>query len=160
MTRYRCLMLGLVAGVTTPAIAQEARKGAITVSEAWSRATSPRAEVGAGFLTIRNAGRTEDRLVAATSPRAARVEIHTMALEDGIMRMRPLPNGLAIAARGEAKLAPGGDHIMLIGLKAPLKQGERVPVTLRFARAGTVRTAFVVAAPGAAAPAGAQGGHH
>jgi copper(I)-binding protein len=160
MTAKAAAMLGIAIACTSPAIAQDARKGAITVSEAWSRATSPRAEVGAGFLTIRNAGRTEDRLVAATSPRAARVEIHTMALEDGIMRMRPLPNGLAIAAQAQAKLAPGGDHIMLIGLKAPLKQGERVPVTLRFARAGTVRTAFVVAAPGAAAPAGDHGGHH
>lgn len=142
----------------TPAAAQQARKGTILISHAWSRATAPRAQVGAGFLTIRNTDARPDRLLSASSPRAAKVEIHTMSMEGGVMRMRPLPDGLEIPARGVATLAPGGNHLMLIGLKAPLKQGERVPATLRFARAGAVQVQLAVAAPGAPAPSGG-GGH-
>ena len=156
---YR-IALALVATLTAPAFAQDARKGSITVSKPWSRATAPRATVGAGFLTIHNTGTQPDRLLSATSPRAAKVEIHTMSLEDGIMRMRPLADGVEIPARGDATLAPGGNHIMLIGLKAPLKAGERVPATLRFARAGTVKVQFLVAGAGAAEPADVHGGHH
>lgn len=147
--------VALAATVLTPAAAKDVRKGNLTVTNAWSRATAPRATVGAGFLTIRNAGAQADRLVSATSPRAQRVEIHTMSMDGGVMRMRPLPDGLDVPASGEATLAPGGNHIMLIGLTSPLKAGERVPATLRFARAGTVRVTFVVGAAGAD-----HGGHH
>ena len=152
--------LALVAALAAPAFAQDARKGPITVSQPWSRATAPRATVGAGFLTIRNTGLQADRLISASSPRAATVEIHTMSLEDGIMRMRPLTNGVEVPAGGKATLAPGGNHIMLIGLKSPLKAGERVPATLRFARAGTVKVQFAVGGAGDAAPGDEHGGHH
>ncbi|RYD65160.1 MAG: copper chaperone PCu(A)C [Sphingomonadales bacterium] len=148
---YR-VALALVAMLAAPASAQDARKGSITAADPWSRATSHRASVGAGYLTIRNTDTRPDRLVSATSPRAAKVEIHTMSLEGGIMRMRPLPNGLEVPAGGEAALAPGGYHIMLIGLKSPLKEGERIPATLRFERAGTLRVQFKVAAAGAPGP--------
>ncbi|MDV3456871.1 copper chaperone PCu(A)C [Sphingomonas sp. HF-S4] len=141
-----------------PAAAQQARKGTILISQAWSRATAPRAQVGAGFLTIRNTDARPDRLLSASSPRAAKVEIHTMSMDGGVMRMRPLPDGLEIPARSVATLAPGGNHLMLIGLKAPLKQGDLVPATLRFARAGTIQVQLAVAAPGAPAPSG-SGGH-
>ena len=83
-----------------------------------------------------------------------------MSLDNGIMRMRPLPNGLEVSAGGEASLAPGGNHIMLIGLKAPLKEGDRVPATLRFARAGTLTIHFKVGAAGAAVPEAGHGGHN
>ncbi|MBW6533152.1 copper chaperone PCu(A)C [Sphingomonas sp. RRHST34] len=156
---YR-VALALVATLAAPAIAQDARKGSITAAAPWSRATSHRASVGAGYLTIRNSGAQPDRLISATSPRAAKVEIHTMSLDDGIMRMRQLPDGLEVPAGGEAALAPGGNHIMLIGLKAPLKEGERIPATLRFARAGTLKVLFTVAGPGASGPDAEHGGHH
>lgn len=160
MTNRIPLALALTAALIAPATAQDVRKGSITVANAWSRATAPRAEIGAGFLTIRNGGGDPDRLVSVTSPRAKRVEIHTMSLDDGVMRMRPLPNGLEIPAGAVSTLAPGGNHIMLIGLTTPLKAGERVPATLRFAHAGTVRITFVVGAAGAAASANEHGGHH
>lgn len=160
MTNRIPFAFALTTALIAPAAAQDVSKGSITVADAWSRATSPRAEIGAGFLTIRNAGGQPDRLLSATSPRAKRVEIHTMTLDDGVMRMRQLPDGLEIPAGGENALAPGGNHIMLIGLKAPLKAGERIPATLRFARAGTVKVNFVVGAAGAAAPADEHGGHH
>lgn len=155
---YR-VALALVATLAAPAFAQDARKGSITAATPWSRATSPRASVGAGYLTIRNSGAQPDRLISATSPRAAKVEIHTMSLDDGIMRMRQLPDGLEVPAGGEASLAPGGNHIMLIGLKAPLKEGERIPATLRFARAGTLNVHFTVVAAGASVPDAGHGGH-
>lgn len=156
---YR-VALALVAALAMPAFAQDARKGSITAADGWSRATAPRASVGAGYLTIRNAGPLPDRLIAVSSPRAAKVEIHTMSLDDGIMRMRPLANGLEVPAGGETSLAPGGNHIMLIGLKGPLKEGERVPATLRFARAGTITVRFTVGPAGAAGPDAGHGGHH
>ena len=152
--------LAVTVALIGPAAAQDVRNGSITVADAWSRATSPRAQVGAGFLTIRNTGGQSDRLVSVTSPRATRVEIHTMTLDDGVMRMRQLANGLEIPAGAETALAPGGNHIMLIGLKTPLKPGERVPATLRFARAGAIKVHFVVGSAGATAPANDHGGHH
>jgi periplasmic copper chaperone A len=154
------LLAGGLAITHTPATAQQAGKGTILVSQAWSRATAPRAQVGAGFLIIRNTGAGPDRLLSANSPRAAKVEIHTMSMKGGVMRMRPLPGGLDIPARSVATLAPGGNHLMLIGLKAPLKQGERVPATLRFAKAGSVQVQLTVAAAGAPAPAPSGNGGH
>ncbi len=151
--------LALLAALTAPAFAQDIRKGDITVSKPWSRATAPRAKVGAGFLTIRNTGDKPDRLLSVTSPRAEKVEIHTMSMDGGIMRMRPLANGIEVPGGGHAMLAPGGNHIMLIGLKTPLKAGERVPATLSFARAGRVDVQFDVAGAGAAEPVGDHGGN-
>ncbi|MBD8548581.1 copper chaperone PCu(A)C [Sphingomonas sp. CFBP 8760] len=153
------IALALIAALAAPASAQITRHGSITAAGAWSRATSSRASIGAGYVTVRNTGAQADRLVSATSPRAAKVEIHTMSLDDGIMRMRPLPNGLEVPAGGEALLAPGGNHIMLIGLKSPLKAGERVPATLRFARAGDVRIQFKVVGAGSTVAGVRQGGH-
>ncbi|MBD8735378.1 copper chaperone PCu(A)C [Sphingomonas sp. CFBP 13706] len=155
---YR-IALALVATLATPALAQDVRKGSLTISQPWSRATSPRATVGAGFLTIRNAGAQADRLISATSPRAERVEIHTMSMDGGVMRMRQLVDGLVVPAGGDATLAPSGNHIMLIGLKSPLKAGERIPATLRFARAGTVTVQFATGGAGDSAPAAQRGGH-
>ncbi len=153
------IALALIAALAAPASAQITRHGSITAADPWSRATSSRASIGAGYVTVRNAGAQADRLVSATSPRAAKVEIHTMSLDDGIMRMRPLPNGLEVPAGGEALLAPGGNHIMLIGLKSPLKAGERVPATLRFARAGDVMIQFKVVGAGSTVAGVRQGGH-
>lgn len=127
----------------------------IEVSNGWSRATAPRAPVGAGYLTIRNRGRLADRLVSVTSPRVTRVEIHTMSTTGGVMRMRPLYGGITIPAGGTVTLASGGNHLMLLGLKKPLAAGERVPVTLRFARGGKVTTLLHVSQAGAT-----HGSHH
>ncbi|ONF95087.1 copper chaperone PCu(A)C [Sphingomonas jeddahensis] len=156
---YR-MLLTLAAVVAVPASAQDVRSGSLTVTSPWSRATAPRATVGAGFLTIRNGDAQADRLVSVTSPRAERVEIHAMSMKNGVMRMRPLANGVTVPPQRATTLAPGGNHLMLMGLKAPLKAGERVPVTLRFARAGLVTTQLVVGSAGAAAPMGSHEGHH
>lgn len=149
----------LAVSITAPLAARDQRAGSITISQPWARATAPAAKNGAGYVILRNSGDRPDRLLSASAGSiAATVEIHTMSLDGGVMRMRLLPNGVEIPARGETALAPGGNHIMFMGLKRPLRQGERVPVTLRFERAGAVRVTFTVQPIGATGPAGHDGG--
>lgn len=127
-----------------PVLAHEFKIGAIEIEHPWSRATPPGAKVGGGYLTITNDGATADRLIAATAEVAERAEIHEMAVKDGIMTMRPVSGGVEIPAGGSVQLSPGGFHLMLIGLKSPLKKGESFKGTLTFASAGTVPVTFAV----------------
>jgi len=103
-----------------------------------SRATPPAAKVGAGYLALVNGGTAADRLVAASSPAAGRVEIHEMRMDGNVMRMRELAQGLALPPGATVELKPGGFHLMFMELKAPLAVGANVPVTLVFERAGKV----------------------
>ncbi|WP_447728270.1 copper chaperone PCu(A)C [Sphingomonas koreensis] len=139
MTPVRHLMAGALAlAVASPLAAQGFKHGNLTIVDPWTRQTAPGQANGGGFMTIANRARQADRLVGGSSPAAAKVEIHTMSMEGGIMRMRPLPNGLAVPARGRLELKPGSHHIMLIGLRKPLRLGTRVPLTLRFQHGGTI----------------------
>ncbi len=131
----------------TPATADD-----VAVSHAWSRATPKGAKVAGGYLTIENHGTQPDRLLSASSPAAAKLEIHRMGMQDGIMTMRPLDDGLAIPADATVTLAPGGDHIMFVGLVAPLEESQRIPVSLNFARSGKIDTTFEVGSVGAKGP--------
>jgi len=126
----------------------------IVIEKPFSRETPGGAKVGAGYMTITNKGNTADRLVSASSPAAGKVEIHEMTMQDGIMKMRELPGGLPIAAGKTAALAPGGYHLMLMELKAPLKMGDKVPVTLSFEKAGKVNVTLDVQSVGATQPSG------
>ena len=146
-----CAALGILCG---GALAQS--KGTLEIEKPWARATPPGAAVGGGYLVIRNKGTAGDRLVGATSPASARVEIHEMAMEKDIMRMREV-KGVEVPAKGAVEFKPGGFHLMFMELKAPLKQGEKVPVTLRFEKSGEVKADFVVEAAGAG---GAQSAKH
>jgi hypothetical protein len=146
------LLTGAMApAFTTPAAAHGFTVGKLTLQHPWTRATA--GKVGAGYTIITNNGTTADQLVSATTPAADKVEFHTMSMDGGVMKMRPLPDGIAIPAGGTAKLAPGGSHLMLIGLKAPLVEGTLVPLTLNFAKAGPVKVELKVEAAGAAEPA-------
>lgn len=127
----------------------------IVVSGAWARATAPQAVSGGVFLTIRNTGATDDRLVTAASPAAARAELHTHVMDNGIMRMRPVEGGIPVPAGQTVELKPGGLHVMLIGLTGPLVEGARVPLTLGFEQAGAVPVEAEVLAAGATGPAAA-----
>lgn len=126
--------------------------GDLTIEAAWSRATPGGAAVGAGYLRIRNAGTTPDVLTGVSSPVAERVEIHEMTMTDGVMRMRQLAGGLEIKSGETVELAPGGMHLMFMGLKAPLKAGERFSATLNFKIAHAIEVEFAVAPIGASAP--------
>ena len=125
----------------------------ITVEAPWTRAAGQGGQ-GAGFVTIRNAG-AADRLLSASTPAAGRTELHTMLRDGDIMRMRQV-DAIAVPANGAVTLAPGGLHIMLIGLTRPLAVGESVPLTLVFERAGTVTLNLAVQPAGARAPAHAH----
>jgi periplasmic copper chaperone A len=122
-------------------------KGPALNVQAWARATPPAATVGGAYLTIRNSG-PNDRLVRVRSPLSESAEIHQTSMADGQMQMRQI-DALDIPANGEIKLEPGGMHLMLIGLKQPLKEGEVIPLTLEFERAGTLQVQAPVAAIGA-----------
>lgn len=132
----------------------------VSVTSAFSRASAPTAKAGAAFLTI-NIDAGNDKLLGGSSPVAEKVELHTHLMENGIAKMRPVEGGIAVSAGTPTELKPGGLHIMLIGLKAPLKQGESFPLTLSFEKAGTVTISVPVQGPGAKAPMAEHdhGGH-
>jgi len=132
--------------------AAEIKAGDLAISQAWSRATPGGAKVAGGFLTIENKGTTADRLLSGTAEIAGKVEIHEMSMDNGVMKMRPLDKGLPIEPGKTVLLAPGGYHIMLMDLKAGLKQGEKVPVTLQFEKAGKVQVTLDVEGVGAKGP--------
>jgi|SaaInlV_150m_DNA_6_1039752.scaffolds.fasta_scaffold11121_2 hypothetical protein len=134
--------------VSSPAWAHEEKSEHLTVSHPWSRATAPSQKVGAVFMKISTNTETEDRLVGAESPGAETVQIHGHTMVNDVMRMRPV-DGVDIPAKGEAVLAPGGFHIMLIGLKAPLYEETVIPLTLVFEKAGKVEIEAVIEAAGA-----------
>lgn len=128
--------------------------GNIMIEQPWSPATPRGAPTAAAYMTIMNHGKSADTLIGGSSP-AGRLELHEMSMTNGIMRMRPVAGGLPIPPGGTVTLNPQGKyHFMLIGLKAPLSQGERVPAVLNFAKAGTVKIELAVAAIGARAPSG------
>lgn len=110
--------------------------GDLTVTAPYSRATLPNAPVAGGFLTITNDGSADDRLVAASSDMAGRMEIHEMVMNGDIMTMGPLDDGLPIPAGATVSLEPGGYHLMLMQLAGPLVEGDTVEVTLTFETAG------------------------
>ena len=142
--------------VAAQALADDVKVGDLVVAQPWSRATPSGATIGAGYLTIENHGQADDRLVGVSSPAAAKAEVHEMSVSGGVMRMRPIQGGIAIAAGKSVIFAPNGYHIMLVGLNAPLKQGDKVVVTLMFEKAGKIDAQLDVQAIGAPAPAGGQ----
>lgn len=147
----------LALALALPASAHEVKAGDLILDHPWARATPHGAKVAGGFMTIRNTGTAPDRLLSGTAPFAARVEIHEMRVVDGVMEMRPLTDGLEIPAGGEVVLKPGSFHIMFMGLTGHLAEGEMVPGTLLFERAGEVKVDYAVEAM--AAGGGAHSGH-
>jgi periplasmic copper chaperone A len=149
----------LVVLLGAPAQAEDIKAGDLVISQAWSRATPSGAKVAGGYLTIENKGSSPDRLVGGSGNVAGKLEVHEMTTENGVMKMRPLEKGLVIEPGKTVKLTPGGYHLMMFDLKNPLKQGDKVPVTLEFEKAGKVTLSLDVQAVGAQAPAGDHGGH-
>ena len=137
------------------AVAQTAApQGQIQIKDAWARATPGKAENGAAYLTIVSPG--ADRLVSLSTPVAKKAQLHTMTTEGGVMKMRPLA-GLDVPADQPVTLKPGGAHIMLMGLKQPLKPGESFPLTLSFEKAGKRDVTVAVEKAGATGPEGHSG---
>jgi copper(I)-binding protein len=149
MTKLAGFVLGLLA-LPTVAMAQEFKAGGITVVAPWARATPGGTKVGGAFLELKAAPGAGDRLVSVSSPVAGTVEIHEHINEGGIMKMRRV-DGLAVPGGASVTLKPGGYHLMLMDLKQPLKQGDKVGLTLTFEKAGTLAVEGPVAPLGAMA---------
>ena len=160
MALIQRLALGafIALAATSGAAAHEYKVGDLTIGHPWTRATLPNAPVAGGYMTLTNGGSTPDRLVGGSSPVAKAVEVHEMSMQDGIMKMRQLPDGLEIPAGQSVKLEPGSYHLMLIGPKERLTKGMRVPLTLKFEKAGTVDVELAVDSVAARGPGKAD--HH
>lgn len=131
-----------------PASAHDYKLGALQIGHPWSRATPPSARTAAGFMTLSNKGATADRLVSVSSPSVERVEIHEMKMDGAVMRMRELERGIDLPAGATVELKPGGFHLMMIDIKAPLMKDQKVPVTLVFEKAGPIQIELLVHALG------------
>jgi copper(I)-binding protein/uncharacterized protein YcnI len=127
---------------------RQVKKGAISISNPWVRATPPAAKVGGGYLVLSTSGTEPDRLIGGSAPGVERIEVHQMKMEGDVMRMRPVPNGLEIKPGSPVKLEPNGYHLMFMGLRQPFKVGETVKATLTFEKAGPVEVEFKVEAVG------------
>lgn len=130
------LALGLAA-CSKGGSSQGLAAGGISVSGAWARATVGAAETGAAYLTIANHGSADDALVGASSSASSSVEMHEMTMSGGVMRMRAIPRA-PIPAGAAVSFSPGGNHLMLIGLKAPLEAGSKISLTLQFEHASAI----------------------
>jgi copper(I)-binding protein len=126
--------------------------GQVEIGEPWIRATPPGAKTAAGYMTVRNKSGAPDRLIGASSPAAAKVETHIHIKDGDILRMREVKS-LDVPAKGALELKPGGAHLMFVDVAEPLKEGDKVSVTLKFEKAGEVRTEFHVGRLDAPAPA-------
>jgi len=132
--RHALFLLALLA---SPALAQ------IEIENAWTRATPPGAKTAAGYMTIRSKSSSPDHLIGAASPLAARVEMHVHLHDGAVMRMRPVER-YELPANGSLELKPGVAHLMFVDIKRPFKEGEKIPVVLRFEHAGEMKVVFIV----------------
>ena len=126
--------------------------GDVQVVGPWARATPRGANVAAAYFKITNNGTVPDRLIGGSTKVASRFEVHSMVIEDGVAKMRPVEGGLEIKPRESVELKPGSFHIMLIGLTQGIQPGQRVTGTLVFERAGKVDIEFTVVAMGQGGP--------
>ncbi len=150
-------ILSIAALSITPLAAHEYTRGDLTIKQPWTRPTPPGATVAAVYFVVHNKGRQADRLIGFSTPAAGRTELHETRIEGGMARMRPVPV-LAVPARGRIKAEPGGLHLMLIELHKPLEAGQRIPLRLKFERAGEIDIAAVV--ENRAVPASEDHSHH
>jgi periplasmic copper chaperone A len=140
-TTFGLLAAGLILAAAGAALAAD-----ITVDDPFARASAGPAKAGAAFMTLKNTGPTGDVLTGASAPVAQQAELHAHIKDGDVMRMREVEQ-VDVPAGGTVRLEPGGLHVMLIGLKAPLKEGETFPLTLTFAKAGTMTVQVPVKSP-------------
>jgi copper(I)-binding protein len=147
-TLLKALLISAVGfGLAGIAQAQSAKVGSVQIENAYTRSTVPGQMAAGGFMKIENKGAV-DQLISASSPVAGEVQLHEMAMEGNVMKMRQVKE-VVVPAGGAVELKPGGMHLMFINIKAPLTAGETVPVKLKFAKAGEVEVKMPVNALGA-----------
>jgi copper(I)-binding protein len=140
---------GLVSGLAAPAQADDVTVGGLKILAPWARATPKGASVGGCYMKIANTGSAADRLIGGASDISSRFEVHEMSMDNGVMKMRPLANGIEIKPGQTVELNPSGYHVMLVGLKQQLMQGDHFKATLEFEKAGKVDVEFIVESIGA-----------
>ena len=147
-TLLKALLISTVGfGLASIAQAQSAKVGSVQIENAYTRSTVPGQMAAGGFMKIENKGAV-DQLISASSPVAGEVQLHEMAMEGNVMKMRQVKE-VVVPAGGAVELKPGGMHLMFINIKAPLTAGETVPFKLKFAKAGEVEVKMPVNAMGA-----------
>ncbi|PZX11959.1 copper chaperone PCu(A)C [Celeribacter halophilus] len=152
----KLLLIAVLTGATpfaTSAVAEdhtpsadEVQVAELSVTGAFIRATLPHAPVAGGYMTIANHGITDDRLLSVTAPIGERTDIHEMTIENDVMTMRALPDGLPVPAGETVSLQPAGNHLMIMGLSAQLVEGQSYDLTLKFENVGEVTVPFDVLA--------------
>ena len=148
MIRFRTALLTLAAlTLAVPALAHGFKAGSLEIEHPWARATADGASNGAVYMVLSNEGKVADRLISAASPVATNVELHAHLDDNGVMRMREV-KAIDLAPDATVKLMPGGLHVMLFGLKEPLKKGTLFPLTLTFEKAGAVAVEVAVQGAG------------
>ncbi len=152
MRHLATIVVIALCALAAPAFAGDSRLGDLVVSDPWARATIGQAKAGAAYLTVANNGAAADRLVAVETPAAKRSELHGHTMDGGVMRMRPV-EAIELAPGAPVVLRPGGLHVMLMGLKAPLEEGARFPLTLIFEKAGRLEVEVPVKGATAMGPA-------
>lgn len=150
MLRPLILLAGSL--LTHPAAAQQVRAGALVIEAPVIRVARPEARTGAGFLLIRNTGRRDDRLLSVTTDAATRSDLHGTIRDGNVMRMRAQGDGVPVPAGGHALFAPGGLHVMFIGIRRPLPPGSRVKARLLFEKVGPVDVSFTASLAGTPLP--------
>lgn len=134
----------VMAFTAASAIAHDYKLGDLQLHHPHTRAMIPGAKVGGGFVTVINHGKETDRLISASSPSAAEVQIHEMKMEGDVMKMAQLPNGIEIAPGATVELKPGGLHLMFMHVAEPFQEGATVKATLVFEKAGSIELEFKV----------------
>lgn len=146
------IVIAIVAGIAgSPGTPWAEIRGGIVVEQAWARASILKSRPGVAYLMIRNEGSATDRLVAVTSPLAGAVAIHASEISGGTMRMHAMEH-LEIPPGRQVTLKPGGMHLMLMGLREPLREGDRLPIVLEFEHAGRLEVSAQVLSPAAKGP--------
>ena len=138
----KLILPGLILGLAAPLAAHEYKAGALLIDHPVIRVASPVAKTGAGFMTIRNAGRQDDRLLSVTTEASNRADLHGTIRDGNVMKMRAQAGGVPVPAGGSVTFAPGGLHVMFIGLKAAVPEGRLVKARLTFEKAGSVDVMF------------------
>lgn len=145
MKRIAIVLSAAILGLSSAAVSAEDYKlGSLEIEHPFARATPPNAPVSGGYMIIHNSGEEADRLISGEADFAERVEIHEMAMDGDVMKMRQLADGLEIPAGGEVVLKPGGYHVMFIGIDSQFKNGETRNVKLTFEKAGSIEVGFDV----------------
>lgn len=148
-------------GLLMAGFAASAAAHGLHIENPWARATVAGMNMGGGFMVVHNHEKQTDYLMGGSSPVAERVEVHTHINDNGVMRMREVQGGVPLAANARTELKPGSYHIMFMGLKQALKEGETVPVTLTFKHAKPQTINFTVrTAPKATHTHQHSGAHH